>query len=1295
MNTRALFRWTLSIVLAVGFLGIIGLALNPPVQARPQERAAALHDWPDLLPPCNASLQQCIDAAVVQPGDTIRIKPGVYTESATLSKSVSLVGDNRFATVLIAQPGQRVLTVTANVSATTIISGLSFKRGAVGGSVCPDACGGGVALWGLARPTLQNLIIAENSAAWQGGGMWVDGGTEVKLVNVSFISNTSGSDGGGLWTMANTQLFNTNFERNTSGEDGGGVYVSGALSLYASDSTFFKNRAISGGGGGAYVGSVATLNGGWVRENSATSGGGLLVSSLFFTATEVTTNTATGDGGGAAVFGPARLQGGKFTGNSSSNGSGGALTASSLQAQYTYFTNNTATGGSIQHGGAAYVLSGPNDLDRVWFQRNEAQSNGGALYATGPTTLSGVSLISNTAFAGQGGGAFVGSPVVVMGGSYVDNFASNSGGAIFAPGIHLDSAHLDSNRTAGSGGAVHADNALLWINRSELRNNQAGQRGGGAYATGSFNIANSVFLNNEAFASGGGLYHENAGNGRVVNSLFARNRGNESGAALVLMASASTVDIVHTTIVDQPRNADIGINNSGASLNISNTIIAGHATGINSLAFTQHGYMLYFDNGAPIQGNFNTAGPIITGTDPLFANVAADDYHLRFNSPAINVGANAGVFNDFDGQPRPIGPGFDIGFDEAASSIQEMIDFTPPGGTVNIPPGFYPESLNLYKPVNLIGAGSGSTFIQAVANDRVLTVTGSTITRATQIANLTLQGGSVVGGGFERAGGGVLITDTAYPTFDNVQITGNTADFGGGLYVHSGGAALYYTVLANNHANQSGGGAYVVEPGAVLEQIGGVISNNTAIDGAGVFVQSGQFQQSSGMIISNTASNWGGGILVAGGSARTTLGQIVDNVAQNAGGGVLVDMGTAELQNSVLKGNSAYEGGGVYVRDLPGSGAFLIGGTAEDNTAIGYGGGAYALGTLHITGTKFFNNRAYDGSALEISGTAQARVVNTIIAGNPANGPFPSTNSSVRFDSGANSVVFHATFANATQPLSRALTIHNGVVTVANTIVASYTIGLTWFGGHLAEDYNLFHATPLAVSGSFSSGGHSLVGPDPLFRGAAIGDYHIKGLSPAVNRGTNVGVRRDIDSDARPLGGGFDIGADEASVAGAVPGPNTGGQFIYTTTANSTINLNVPPGAVTQTTPIYCSLIDTTTVQPPRRFRFAGVVFEIDADLDPVNATPGSINFNVPVTLSVSYTDAELAAAGITDELTLQLYRFEPLLNDWKPIGFRPNETQTLDVDNNLITATLLGFSRLGKMGATAEYGIFLPIILR
>ena len=139
-------------------------------------------------------------------------------------------------------------------------------------------------------------------------------------------------------------------------------------------------------------------------------------------------------------------------------------------------------------------------------------------------------------------------------------------------------------------------------------------------------------------------------------------------------------------------------------------------------------------------------------------------------------------------------------------------------------------------------------------------------------------------------------------------------------------------------------------------------------------------------------------------------------------------------------------------------------------------------------------------------------------------------------------------------------------------------------------------------------------------------------------------------------------------------------------------------GAVTGTVPIYCSLIDSTTLTLPRRLKLAGIVFELDADLDPVNVLPGSILFNTPVTLSVGYTDEQLAAAGITDELQLKLYRFEvpPFGTGWCEVGVcRPGESQVQDTQNNVITAVVLGFSKWGTMSLTNNYDLFLPVVLR
>ncbi len=1293
MNLRMLSRWLLSIVIAVAAISVVGSALN---QSTVRAQASVTHNWPDVSPPCNASLQQCID--LIPASDVIHILPGTYTQSVTLNKPVSLIGDDPTTTILFAEPFQRVLTVTGNLTASTVISGLMFRGGILNGSVCPDACGGGLLISGTARPSLNRLLI-DNNSAYQGGGLWVEAGPVVVVVDSKIISNSASHAGGGLYAGANVRLIDVLIERNQSSDNGGGLEVAGALE--ATNTVVVSNTA-NNGGGGARVATVATLNfGRWEGNITNGFGGGLFATDLIMTGTLFINNEGNGYGGGAYIGSLGQLKDGRFERNSALGlGGGGGLFVGGLQANGTQFFSNT-TGSPTAYGGGVYVSAGVADLNLVQFQDNSTAGAGGALYVSGPVTLTKAHFINNQAEL-AGGGVYAGGTLFLLDSRLENNVShfSSGGGAFTQNSAVIVNSVVVSNSAALQGGGLQAEAGANLL-RAEFVRNVGVQRGGGLDVAGSLDIASSIFISNSS-AIGGGVFHTAGGDGRVVNSLFVRNVTSDTSASALHLASTGHVDVIHTTIADpagQPYNSAAAIQLESGSLNITNTIIADHAVGVfNNGATASEDYNLFSNVGTIASGPVTPGGHDQYPATPQFVDPVSDNYYLHLTSDAIDHGTDAGVYVDIDGQPRPIGPGFDIGFDERAATIQEQIDSTPPGGTVNIPAGVYTESLTLYKPVNLVGAGADSTIINAAPSDRVLTVTGSTILPATQIVSLTLRGGRLAGCSGFCAGGGVLVTDSAYPSFHSVAINDNQAVQGGGLYIQTGGAQLFDSSVTGNQAMQSGGGAYVEAANSALEQFGGTFGGNQAIDGAGVFVQAGQFKQTGGVIYGNTASNWGGGLLIGGGGTiRTLAGQIISNSALNAGGGVFVDVGTAELRDSLIISNTAHDGGGVYVRDLTGTGAAVIGGKLESNFANGgYGGGVYAGGTLHITGTKFFKNTAYDGSALEITSTAQVRLVNASLAGNEANGASPSTHSSVRFDSSGDSVVLHTTFGNATEVLTRALTVNSGVVTVANTIVASYTNGLSQFGGRLAEDYNLFFRTPITFTGSISSGGHSLSGPNPLFQNPLTGDYHIRGVSPAVNRGANVGVRRDMDLDARPLGGGFDIGADEASVAGMTPGLNTGGSFTYTTMQNSTIYLNVPPGAVTQTTPIYCSLIDSTTVQPPRRFKFAGVLFELDAQLDPLNdSTPGSIDFNVPVTLTVSYTDDELASAGISDETSLMLYRFEPGANGWKPIGYRPGETQALDVDHNLITTTMLGFSRFGRMGASSEFEIFLPLIVR
>src|SRR5690606_14243859 len=76
-------------------------------------------------------------------------------------------------------------------------------------------------------------------------------------------------------------------------------------------------------------------------------------------------------------------------------------------------------------------------------------------------------------------------------------------------------------------------------------------------------------------------------------------------------------------------------------------------------------YNLFFNVAEPISGTVNSGGNSFTG-DPDFADPAGRNYHLGPNSEALNAGTNAGLDTDYDGDPRPLDSGYDIGFDEAS-----------------------------------------------------------------------------------------------------------------------------------------------------------------------------------------------------------------------------------------------------------------------------------------------------------------------------------------------------------------------------------------------------------------------------------------------------------------------------------------------------------------------------------------------------------------------------------------------------------------------------------------------------
>ena len=177
-------------------------------------------------------------------------------------------------------------------------------------------------------------------------------------------------------------------------------------------------------------------------------------------------------------------------------------------------------------------------------------------------------------------------------------------------------------------------------------------------------LSGTQFLGNTA-VSGGGLYLNTANARRIVNALFARNAATANGAA-IYVNDAAPLSLIHTSIVSPtaPAGAMQAIYVNAGTVYLTNTLIATHTIGIGVAGGTVGDTNTLFAGvSTPYTGTVTSVGGI-TGTAG-FVNPAADDYHLGAGSGAINAGIDAGVYTDLEGQARPFGAGYDIGFDES------------------------------------------------------------------------------------------------------------------------------------------------------------------------------------------------------------------------------------------------------------------------------------------------------------------------------------------------------------------------------------------------------------------------------------------------------------------------------------------------------------------------------------------------------------------------------------------------------------------------------------------------------
>ena len=230
----------------------------------------------------------------------------------------------------------------------------------------------------------------------------------------------------------------------------------------------------------------------------------------------------------------------------------------------------------------------------------------------------------------------------------------------------------------------------------------------------------------------------------------------------------------------------------------------------------------------------------------------------------------------------------------AAANDGDIIDATGVSGTILLTSG----ELQITHAVTISGPGPGSLAVDGNGTFRVfdnlisgVTISGFTITNGSASGNN--------GGGIFHEGG-----DSATLRLSNCVVSGNSADFGGGIFNANGTLTVDSCTISGNGAGFSGGGI-----------------SSSALDGAA------NLTITNSTISDNSATgNDGGGIL-------------------NGASGTTLSVASVIVSNSTLSGNSATGNGGAIANtaDAPPNNAraTITNSTISDNSATANGGGIY------------------------------------------------------------------------------------------------------------------------------------------------------------------------------------------------------------------------------------------------------------------------------------------------------------------------------------------------------------------
>ncbi|HOZ49821.1 MAG TPA: Ser-Thr-rich GPI-anchored membrane family protein [Candidatus Hydrogenedentes bacterium] len=231
-------------------------------------------------------------------------------------------------------------------------------------------------------------------------------------------------------------------------------------------------------------------------------------------------------------------------------------------------------------------------------------------------------------------------------------------------------------------------------------------------------VSRCWFQGNTAAGSGGAIAFQTAAGKTALdalNSVFYGNEADGDGGAVCCLTSSPS--FLHCTFVENVADAEVNEFGAGGAVYVgtgSDPMIA------NSILWDNGPEEIYVDSTggtveyADVEGGWAGTGNI--NEPPQFVNATEGDFALQAGSLCIDAGgAVYCAVEDFDGQPRPVGAGCDMGAYEYQASEPDIAVTTPNGGEAWTMDGVYTiewtSNVGLAGAEVRIGLHYGATFV--------------------------------------------------------------------------------------------------------------------------------------------------------------------------------------------------------------------------------------------------------------------------------------------------------------------------------------------------------------------------------------------------------------------------------------------------------------------------------------------------------------------------------------------------------------------------------------------------------